>query len=806
MLAPQIYLIVQSESDWDIQVYRDLGHLRETHKSLLSLSALLHVGFDRPTKRELAILGGNSLLGKGLLATAAARYARLPTAAFSAVRSAESDLGPLFWVTSLWDEQRGPPVESAADPNVSSDGSTADIQVEDEPDQGRRDGFGTLLAKLPPALLQRPLAQLDLSLRALNALRYKGIEKIADLKGWALADLLKIPNLGLKSAVEISKKLHQVAGLKENISLRLGTSYTKMPLKSVTGFVEEAKADEPAAAIENSVSGDRETLSFQEIVDRWLTNLPEAHASVMKRRMGMDGQPATLEVVGSEHKVTRERIRQIEVKALGRLNNMLRWHGKDLGDLIQDVLRERPYPLHAQALSAEVPFLRNCDYSPETWKYVLQKVDQSNIFALTLPTGATVVSRIHQEAWDKKVSDGIALLTEQVKKRASQSEVNQLLEALLGADAMELRQEFIAKVCEHAQFADVPGEAEAVLVGMGRSVETLIASVLEASDTPLHFSEIGEKVRLQRPETSDRFVHAAASNVGLLFGRGTFGLRKHLGLSPEEEKWLSDYASAVILEGAPDRQWHAHEICDVVAEDCPFADRLNHFVVNIALSSAPGVQYLGRFVWTTRGAIPQSTHDRIDFKNAVESVLVKAGRPLTTVEIFEELKAARGLSNVAQIHPSEAVIRLSPGVWGLRRRDVALSASAIRRLLDKLHARLKKQGDPISADEMPRVLDLVGNKKAQLAWTLLDAANADPRFVMKRDFVALANTSMEAGGPLTKKLKRILGSASGQTIDEIRRELGTSLSLSTEALRVALRGLGAVESRKSKKWTLGQDP
>ena len=60
-------------------------------------------------------------------------------------------------------------------------------------------------------------------------------------------------------------------------------------------------------------------------LEKELDGLPKRERDVVVRRMGMCGFPRmTLEEIGIEFSLTRERIRQIEKKALGRLNHPLR--------------------------------------------------------------------------------------------------------------------------------------------------------------------------------------------------------------------------------------------------------------------------------------------------------------------------------------------------------------------------------------------------------------------------------------------------------------------------------------------------
>jgi RNA polymerase primary sigma factor len=57
-------------------------------------------------------------------------------------------------------------------------------------------------------------------------------------------------------------------------------------------------------------------------LDEVLQTLSEREARVLKMRFGLESQrPMTLEEVGKEFGVTRERIRQIEAKALRKLKH-----------------------------------------------------------------------------------------------------------------------------------------------------------------------------------------------------------------------------------------------------------------------------------------------------------------------------------------------------------------------------------------------------------------------------------------------------------------------------------------------------
>jgi RNA polymerase primary sigma factor len=61
---------------------------------------------------------------------------------------------------------------------------------------------------------------------------------------------------------------------------------------------------------------------LQRELDSVLKTLPEREAAVVALRFGLtDGQPRTLDEIGKEFGLTRERIRQIEAKTLSKLRH-----------------------------------------------------------------------------------------------------------------------------------------------------------------------------------------------------------------------------------------------------------------------------------------------------------------------------------------------------------------------------------------------------------------------------------------------------------------------------------------------------
>ena len=70
---------------------------------------------------------------------------------------------------------------------------------------------------------------------------------------------------------------------------------------------------------------------FLDCLNQWLDQLPAKEREIISRRFGLDGcEAVTLEELGSQVGLTRERVRQIQIQALEKLGRKLRAEGLDL--------------------------------------------------------------------------------------------------------------------------------------------------------------------------------------------------------------------------------------------------------------------------------------------------------------------------------------------------------------------------------------------------------------------------------------------------------------------------------------------
>jgi RNA polymerase nonessential primary-like sigma factor len=154
--------------------------------------------------------------------------------------------------------------------------------------------------------------------------------------------VVKELNVYLRAARELSQKLDH-----EPTAEEIAESLDK-PVREVTKML---RLNERITSVDTPIGGENDKVLLDVIADdkghgpeedlqdsdikvniiKWLEDLNVKQREVLARRFGLLGyEPATLEDVGVEIGLTRERVRQIQVEALRRLRDMLGHKGLDL--------------------------------------------------------------------------------------------------------------------------------------------------------------------------------------------------------------------------------------------------------------------------------------------------------------------------------------------------------------------------------------------------------------------------------------------------------------------------------------------
>ncbi len=198
-----------------------------------------------------------------------------------------------------------------------------------------------------------------------------------------------------------------------------------------------------------------------------------------------------------------------------------------------------------------------------------------------------------------------------------------------------------------------------------------------------------------------RRVHNAAAAVGVLLGRGTFGLEKHVKLSPEAAELLREESENLIISGPESRQWHTSELCTLLAErQVPGVPEVNKYVLDMLLRQSAQIRSLGRMVWTKLPPGYQESEGRIDVRQAIIALLTDAGSPLSATEIRHRLVALRGVNNTFQVQSQDPLIRVGPATWGLNDRDIPIKRDQQAQVIGALLDALTKRNEGIHISEL----------------------------------------------------------------------------------------------------------
>ncbi len=101
---------------------------------------------------------------------------------------------------------------------------------------------------------------------------------------------------------------------KKYFKTKVLTQYKEIP---ISNLLQEQKSQ---LRIDGDVvSGSHEQEELRIVIDEILCALSFREKSVLRKRFGFDGNEETLEAQGADFRVTRERVRQIEVQALEKL-------------------------------------------------------------------------------------------------------------------------------------------------------------------------------------------------------------------------------------------------------------------------------------------------------------------------------------------------------------------------------------------------------------------------------------------------------------------------------------------------------
>ncbi|MDO4938506.1 MAG: sigma-70 family RNA polymerase sigma factor [Lachnospiraceae bacterium] len=150
----------------------------------------------------------------------------------------------------------------------------------------------------------------------------------------------------IRIPVHVTENINKILNKQKELAQQYGREPTLQELSDATGFTQEDIAEKlnaykDSVSMDASINEDGTTIEdmiadengnnpefemtqkmLKEEIDKVLDELTDRERTVLEMRFGLeDGKIHTLEEVGEHFNITRERVRQIEAKALRRLRN-----------------------------------------------------------------------------------------------------------------------------------------------------------------------------------------------------------------------------------------------------------------------------------------------------------------------------------------------------------------------------------------------------------------------------------------------------------------------------------------------------
>ena len=729
------YLIVRSPSlNYEITVHRDFESLTDAwnlQQINSDTSALVHIGFWRPEIDKI-----DSLLSKytgALLLAASARYAFNPHANVASTPVGELDGMPIYIALSGWGyeiDAKSLNLETKSssdcpklmainndwvseiaitDNELANDAFQAGIIDETSYINSEAELSPSLRIKLanirykhlcgespselnildflkfsPPWLLNMKVTALNLSTRAINIFQEKEIVYISDLSKYKSAMIFKFPRFGQNTYDNITTELIKL--------FKFGplTQPTKSTLINLDTTLHNTQ-------IPNSLI---ETFSSAFAV------LKNTEAAVIKARMGLTSPPKTLQEIADSTtpSITRERVRQIESKGIRRIKSIPYWDGL-VENRLSAIFASREDSLPLVGLEILDPWFNKIESLKYPFKFLLEKLCNDKFYVIS-HNNQIYLTTINQEAWEECIYRGKQILAIAADKYTTELDVKSMISTLLHDGGKELFAELWLEVTTNAHFS-IDQNGNSILVSYGYGAEHIVEAILTDSIHPLHYSEICSLSLKKGKQLEIRRAHNAAAEIGLLFGRGTYGLQKHFPLNEVETKVLIAEVEFLIENGNQGKQWHCSGIFDEIEKlELDFSEKLTPYVINIALQQSSKLSSLNRMVWVSKSTNLKGASNRIDVHQAIVSIIRSEGRVMSSDEIRNHILKDRGLNYYFQIQPEGLLLRVGPGTWGLIDRDLPFNQIRVDGLINEMENLLRNKQTGIHITEVFKYVEI----------------------------------------------------------------------------------------------------
>ncbi len=569
------------------------------------------------------------------------------------------------------------------------------------------------LTTLPDELLERQIGTLPISVRLRNLFDKAQYSTVRDLVTVGTAPVVMTRGFGATTGEELTNLVTQLS----EGSLNLSCASEAAPGSAGV----QPQSDSGATSLPAP------TLIGQ--LEHALTRLRPRDATTWRSRMGFDGSISTFDEIADRLNVTRERARQLQLRASQEV--CARAPGLALVEMVIDrILIERTEPLWLEYLCEIHELFTGLGDKQVLFGRILRELPKQR-FALWPLDNRAIVARIGANEWNSLVRKADAQLSAPTENPITQEGARAILQSLAASvHAPELGTALFNTLMPRLHFGPSSNGSEPEIVAVGRGVSKAVKAVLETSQEPLTIKEILQQVQRTTGRTPSEMAvrNAIRCAGGHVFSRRRYGLTKH---SPVPTFAVQDILDVVHDIAATDtaRQWSCGDFVEGITRTRPdLAIGLDPYTLNIILAKSRKLQPLGRLIWRVGKSSEMRSEDRRSIADLCADALRAAGKPLRKSALARRVRKIRGLATNFMPQPGHDIARLRPGVWGLISRDFPFPREHHSALLGKLYATLSRRGKALHVTEVAQSLSLISDRPTRIGLAIFGLAQTDKRF------------------------------------------------------------------------------
>lgn len=389
-----------------------------------------------------------------------------------------------------------------------------------------------------------------------------------------------------------------------------------------------------------------------DLLDLWrrrVAPLPPVDRIVLQHRAGVGTDALTLSETGEFLGVSRERVRQIEVRALTAVVRDRRWVDA-LHARVAAAVPDGAAPV--DDVAAADPWLRPLRDEPAFARFVADRV-LGGRWSLVVLDGVTVLSAHTAEAIDAAWR---ALHQELLDGHwpATRNDVDARVAAAGAPFGACVARVFAARAA--AQRLDDPDDASRTL-GYGTSRPREVVAYLRRAGGPVAIADLTRHFG-SKPHLPDEVI---------LLERGLVALVEHLDGFDEVASRVVPRCEAWMRAHGPSRQWSCDELRPAF-DDEALPAWFGVWPLAAMFARSPRVRYVGRLVVS----LPEVDGDRVHLRDAMVQALTDAGTPLPRASLAAQVRARRGAVDlsIAMALQKRPFVETELGVYGLLARDL----------------------------------------------------------------------------------------------------------------------------------------